>query len=534
MVLDQRLNTEAIAFYDELQNLSEDNGYSLTRPFTRADLSARFSGDQSGMLTARQENERLFYDQAFSKDGLPENRPQRKQWFTNPFKGLDRFKQPDMLYFNHEGNTVSIHPIIGASYFSNENGGNWQRRAGGELQANLGRVGLYGSVRDVYELKYLSQDSALSPQEGALYKVNGDGSREFSETRGGITYSFKGGYVGLVRDFVQWGYGYYGTNIFDVNTAPFAQVKLHLNPTPWFRFDYFHGSLQSGVIDSTSVSNVNGVTTYDFFNKFIAANMLSVRPWSKLWLSIGNSIIYSNRTPELTYFIPVMFYKSVDHYLGSRGGMRAGGEGNAQMFAAASLRPGNGMHFYSTLYVDEVSFRRMLDPQRHSNWFSLKSGFRWTNILPNTTFTFEHLRSNPMVYKHFLETTTFENAGYNMGHYLRDNAREFVLALRFKSAYWLALEGVYRYAEKGQDLVDDRVTRDPITGILLVQGVDFLGQKEWIQSSYRFQLTATPIYRWQVFAGVERINRPMENDAYQVPYYRGSTTTWSFGTHWGF
>jgi hypothetical protein len=214
--------------------------------------------------------------------------------------------------------------------------------------------------------------------------------------------------------------------------------------------------------------------------------------------------------------------------------MRAGGEGNAQMFAAASLRPGNGMHFYSTLYVDEVSFRRMLDPQRHSNWFSLKSGFRWTNILPNTTFTFEHLRSNPMVYKHFLETTTFENAGYNMGHYLRDNAREFVLALRFKSAYWLALEGVYRYAEKGQDLVDDRVTRDPITGILLVQGVDFLGQKEWIQSSYRFQLTATPIYRWQVFAGVERINRPMENDAYQVPYYRGSTTTWSFGTHWGF
>jgi hypothetical protein len=139
-----------------------------------------------------------------------------------------------------------------------------------------------------------------------------------------------------------------------------------------------------------------------------------------------------------------------------------------------------------------------------------------------------------MVYKHFLETTTFENAGYNMGHYLRDNAREFLFALRYKPFYWLAIDATYRYAEKGPDLQDDRITRNPATGALVIQGVPFLSQRIWIQSSYQMQLTATPIYRWQIFASINRINRPVEAASYQVPYLSGSQTTFSVGTHWGF
>ncbi len=529
--LDQRADEGVIQFLDELNNLRLADESFLTQPLVRKEVANFLDSIDVSNLNARQKKELQFYQLAFSKDSDPSDRPESATKFVNPIDGLSRFKQYDLLYLKRGTTAITVNPIIGATYMSNENGANWQRRVGADFQAYFGRIGLYGSVRDVYELKPMSTDSMLVQREGSLYKFNPDGSAEFSETRGGITYGWKGGYVGLVRDHVRWGYGYYGSNIFDINTAPFTQLKLHLNPTPWFKFDYFHGSLQSDVVDSSSIANVSGVATYGFINKYMAANMVSLRPWKPLWLSFGNSIIYSAQTPEPTFFVPLMFYKSADHYLNRRSN-NAGG--NAQMFGAFSLRPFKKLHLYSTLFVDEISFRRMLDEERHSNWFSLKAGGRVSNILPNVTLTAEYTRSNPMVYKHYLETTDFTNAGFNMGHYLRDNAQEAVVAIDFKPLYWLSMQAMYRFAEKGADIKDDRVTKDPVTGILLVQGIDYLANTQWIESIYSFRIVAQPIYRFRIMARVDRIQRPKENEAYQMPYLRGNNTTFSVGMHWGF
>ncbi|MEQ9186998.1 MAG: hypothetical protein RLP15_04635 [Cryomorphaceae bacterium] len=530
ILLDSRADYGVAAFSDELLNIHSGQGSMMAQPMSRRTVANLMFNANVSMLNGRQKAELKFYQLAFSKDLEPDQRPELERPFRGLFQGLDRYKQPDLAYYHQGQTTVTINPILGASYWSNQNGVNWQRRVGGDIQAYIGRFGLYGSVRDVYERSPMSQDSLLNPQEGALYKFNNDGSREFSETRGGITYDFDVGYVGLVRDHVRWGYGYYSTNILDINTVPFAQIKLHLNPVDWFQFDYFHGSLQSDVVDSNSIVTVGAVTTFEYHNKFIAANLFSFRPIRSLWLTFGNSIVYSERAPELTYFIPVMFYKSVDHYLNGRNNYAGG---NAQMFAAASLRPGKGVHLYSTLFVDELSFRRMFDPTRHTNWYSIKSGLRWSNFLPNATFTIEHYRSNPMVYKHFLGTTNFENAGYTMGHYLRDNAREYILSLRFKPYYWLSIEGRYQYAQKGIDNPDVRGLRDPITGIPLTQGIPFLESTTWLQTTYTLQIVAQPVYRLSVMASLNKIQRPVENERYQVPFLRGSGFTWQFGVQYG-
>lgn len=531
--LDQRADEGVIHFLDELNNQRFLDESFLTLPLVRSEVAAMLDSIDVSQLNARQKKELQFYQLAFTKDLDAEHRPETAKKFQNPFKVLDRYKQFDVLYLKKGETAITVNSIVGAKYYNNKNGLNWQRRVGADFQAYFGKISLYGSVRDVYELKPMATDSLLMQHEGALYKYNPDGSAEFSETRGGITYGWKDGYIGLVRDYVQWGYGYYGTNIFDINTAPFAQLKLHLSPTPWFKFDYFHGSLQSQVIDSSSIANVGGVATFDFINKYIAANMFSFRPWKPLWLSFGNSMIYSSQTPEAIYLVPILFYKSADHYLGARGN-RAGGSGNAQMFSAFSFRPLEKLHLYSTLYVDEISFRNMRDKERHSNWFSLKAGGRVSNILPNVTITAEYTRNNPMAYKHFLKTTDFTNAGYNMGHYLRDNSQEAVIAIDYKPLYWLSMQAMYRFAEKGVDIKDDRVTKDPVTGILLVQGIDFLANTKWIQSTYSFQVSAQPIYRLRFTARIDKIQRPEENNAYQAPYLRGNNTTVSIGLNYGF
>jgi len=43
--------------------------------------------------------------------------------------------------------------------------------------------------------------------------------------------------------------------------------------------------------------------------------MLSVTPTSGLNVSLGESIVYSDGPPNILFLIPVMFFRSADHYL---------------------------------------------------------------------------------------------------------------------------------------------------------------------------------------------------------------------------
>ena len=70
--------------------------------------------------------------------------------------------------------------------------------------------------------------------------------------QGGVTYSWKWGNAGLVKDNLQWGNNYNGANIFGGNNPTFVQLRLHISPVKWFDFNYFHGWLNSMVVDSTT------------------------------------------------------------------------------------------------------------------------------------------------------------------------------------------------------------------------------------------------------------------------------------------
>ena len=56
-------------------------------------------------------------------------------------------------------------------------------------------VGIYASLRDNHEDKILVDTNDLSERPGVVYKTGQD----FSEMRGGITYAWKWGSLGLVK-----------------------------------------------------------------------------------------------------------------------------------------------------------------------------------------------------------------------------------------------------------------------------------------------------------------------------------------------
>jgi hypothetical protein len=95
--------------------------------------------------------------------------------------------------------------------------------------------------------------------------------------QGGITWSWKWGNAGFIKDRQQWGNNYNGANIFGGNNPTFVQLRLNLKPARWFEFNYFHGWLNSMVVDSSRsywVTNSYG-TDYRIFLPVTALFMMT-------------------------------------------------------------------------------------------------------------------------------------------------------------------------------------------------------------------------------------------------------------------
>ena len=97
------------------------------------------------------------------------------------------------------------------------------------------------------KMKFLVKPAYLTKRDGGHIKNGTD----WSEMRGGITYAWEWGSVGVVKENVEWGTNYNGANILGGHNPSFVQLRLNLRPVEWLEFNYIHGWLNSMVVDST-------------------------------------------------------------------------------------------------------------------------------------------------------------------------------------------------------------------------------------------------------------------------------------------
>jgi hypothetical protein len=284
---------------------------------------------------------------------------------------------------------------------------------------------------------------------------------------GGVTYSWKWGSAGLVKDNLQWGDNYNGANIFGGNNPTFVQLRLHISPVKWFDFNYFHGWLNSMVVDSANsywVTNSYGTNYREVYHKkFIAANMYTFTPFKYLNISAGNSIVYSDQNVNPAYLVPLFFYKSVDHSLTS--GID---NMNSQLFFDISSRQIRNLHLYATWFIDELSVSRFTMKDQW-NFFSWKAGFRLTDLpVTNLSFTTEFTYTYPLAFQHYVPTLTFQNADYNLGYYLKDNSREWYVAFDYRPVRTLDVNLYFIDAIRGPDYTElgtNRVGNPPLASV---------------------------------------------------------------------
>lgn len=511
-------NTSVYEFIEELANLHilTDVNTSV-KPYSRIQIAQwlKQADENRDRLNTRQQKDLDFYLRDYHKELIGA-------------KGVFK-KRLDLFYYSDSLFKVTVNPVLGYQYWSNENENFFHRWNGAEFHATIGNhVGVYASLRDNLEKIQLEKTHYLTQRIGAAYKESPSSLKgEYSEARGGITYSWKWGHVSLVKDHFAWGTNYNGANIFSGKTPSFPHLKLQMHPAKWLQFNYVHGFLVSDVVDTTRSYKAGAKNRTVFVQKYVAANMFSVEPFKNFQISIGNSIVYSDEF-QLAYLIPVYFFKSVDHTTTNTAGNFTGQ--NSQFYFDISSRNIKHLHLYLSVFVDEFSKARF-NTDESSNFFSIKAGGALTHpVLFNTTLIAEYTRTNPGVYKHFVNSTTFESNRFNMGHYLRDNAEEIYLAIRVRPISRLHIKATYTAARKGPDY---EYLGTGGSGL----GLPFISKTMWKQAttglSARFEIFNDVF----AFAGIDMSEVTGDAEyikAYTPEVWRGKTNTITAGLNIGF
>ena len=471
------VNTGVYEFLDELASMQVIELNSAVKPYSRLYIANKLNeaDQQREMLNSRQQKELEFYLADFGKELILVSHDRRTAgphdrttflWrqgeedsvTIRPYK-----LRKDLFYYRDSLFSITINPILGGEVFFNSDGRATYARNFGEARSYIGKWGFWASLRDNHEKPLLGRPQYLTKREGGHVK----GATDWSEMQAGITRSWSWGYAGFVKDRQQWGTNYNGANIFGGNNPTFFAFKLNLKPVRWFEFNYFHGWLNSMVTDSSRsywVSNSYGLDYREVYHKkYIAANMFTFTPVRNLNISAGNSIVYTDKHFSPVYMFPLFFYKSVDHSLTS-----GVDNMNSQTFIDISSRNIRNLHLYATLFIDELSVARFTRDDEW-NFFSWKAGFRLSNMpVQNLSFTTEFTYSYPLSYQHYVPTLTYETQGFNLGHYLRDNSREWYLALEYKPIRTLNIGAWLTNAVRGPDYTElgtPRVGNPPLVSV---------------------------------------------------------------------
>jgi hypothetical protein len=528
-------NTNIYDFLDELANNKIIDINSAIKPYSRKFIAEKLEEAKlkEQQLNKRQRNELYFYLQGFQfelpgvmlfkekADAFKKN----KNWATaiNPL-GI-YYKNPHFVFM--------LKPILGYSYHTNKNGSFRHSYGGVSFSATLGKhFAFYTSLRDNTLSKNVIQPDFFVTDQAAPVKNFSPTDIEFSEARGGLTYSWKWGSVGLVKDNVRWGSGYGQTNILSGRTPSFAMITFNLHPVKWFEFNYFHGWLVSDVVDSTRSYHDGSTFRAVFRPKYMAANMFTFRPFKRFYFSVGNSIIYSDINVHAAYLIPFLFYKSVDHTLNATYHFGDAGQ-NSQLFFNISSRNIKHLHLYGSLFIDELSLRNMFKKETQRNQISIKGGFRVSDLfLQNLWWGIEYTRSNPLVYQNYLDAVTFESNGYNLGHFMRDNSDATIISVGYKPIRGLHFKIIYKLARHGTDY-----NYKELQNIGRSSGLPFMDQVVWKEQmalfSVRYEIVNNAYfyinYRYSNITG-----DPSALKKYTPEYYQGKTNTLTFGANIGF
>ena len=467
-----------VRLYDFIDELATDGIIQINeaaRPFTQRQVVQMLTTaqQQDSLLDYRQRKDLYFYlnELALARDtiydaALPQaaiiegkhNRLGAVQWTNHRTFNLS-LVDPQFSYMTPDKKfKMQIRPILGMDVYASKKGAIFKRWWGAELTMDIvHHVSIWGSLRDIsYNGKWalsskyfptdmdkmygarLTQPAFLNNLSGVEYKEATYGG-DFSDSKGGLSVYDWWGSLSVSRENIRWGDAYHCSNILSGRNPAVPQVSLQLTPVWWFQFDYFHAWLISNTLNPSDyyIENLRSVnntlvtdTVYRPRSKFMAANMFTFMPCRWVHFSVGNSIVYAEQSPQALYFIPIAFFKSLDHLMTKGTGTQ---NQNSQVFATITVRPVQHLKLYTSLYADEVKWERFKPSNPANNPISYLVGMDWSGWpVKGLSLKAEFMRSYIGCYTNSVDAIEYTSNSYLMGHYMGDNAQSTFVEISYR------------------------------------------------------------------------------------------------------
>ncbi len=485
-VVYEPLSSSVYGFLDRMDLSGNIDMHSEVKPFPRIYIAGKLIQLEKcrNVLSTVDNDELSFYEKEFAIETSKLNKetlPEQSAFFRNDING--RFRA---FTFTNQEFTYMIDPILG--YSVEDIKGNFTShlqngaRSYGYISDN---IGFSLNYRDNTESgTYIDNTKSFTPVPGIVHtgsSAAGAQTLEYDQVNAGITANWKWGSFTFAKDYLNWGSGMNGQIILSSKAPSFPFIRLDVSPVSWFRFTYIHGWLHSQILDSTTLRTtaVPGRNNFLEVPKFIAAHMLTFDLSRKLTVSVGESIIYSDRL-EPIYLIPVMFFRVADHYLQDNG---SNSGSNAQMFANAYYKiPKLKLQLYGSLFIDELSITGILknndSPSAVAYTFGVKAA---DPFVPNSEAVLEYTRVNPFVYMNSNNAQLYTSRGYQLGEWTGSNAD--VIYFSYTQFFQRGLSGnlSVRYARKGSPEQPQQQYQLPYPGFL------FGNRKDDLEISFKLK-----------------------------------------------
>jgi len=416
----------------------------LVLPITRSQISQYINRIKTfeNKLTETEKNELIWYQSEFYDELSPQTIEKIIKSFISTDASLNR---RHLFYYRDTKFLFKLNPVLGYSISKKYSDNQKKYWSGVSFYGTLGEFGFQFDYRDNSESGNQIDRSKKYSNETGIHILGGRGnSIEYSEVRASIHYQNDFFDISVGKDCLNWGSGYRSRVILSDKAPSFPFIRLDIKPANWLSFYYIHGWLNSRVIDSlmSYETPLQKDSSYQLRiierEKFIAAHVVEIKPIERLKISIGESIIYSDQGPRMGFLIPILFFRLVDHYYEGTGGFGKGG--NSQFFADINVGLVKNFNFYSTIFIDEFSLTNFLKGKNDRNQLGYTIGFQNYGLVPNLNFVAEYTRILPWVYSNFIQTQTYTNSNYLLGHYIGQNADHLFLQFDYRLMRGLELK----------------------------------------------------------------------------------------------
>jgi hypothetical protein len=427
----------------------DDNIRPLSRKYLADCLDSL--NQKPDQLSAIEKKELAFYSQEYGNELAPENQfvlSSAKFFKIDPYKRWRGFSATD------KGIVLNADPVFTAATIRGSGKQVTQSSSGLSFWGYAGKHwGFHFFYNDITESgKGFDSTRQNTPETGIVRKDTSlHTSQNFSQFRGSISYSWKNGSISFGQDYLLWGYGESGKIVLSDKAPAFPFIRFDYQLFPWLKFNYTNTWLNSNIIDSNRTygtgNGAYGGQRMVYVPKFMATHSIQVRAMKGLYLSAGESIVYSDRL-DFGYLFPLMFFKIYDN-ITNNSNIHAGSNGQL-FFQVSSRNQLRNTHLYATMFIDEIRVGSIFDKTKSRNQLGYTIGASVTDVpIPYMTLGLEYTHVNPFVYRNLVPAQNYTSHDYYLGDWMGNNFDRLTYSLKYTPLPRLKCQVSYQTSRKG-------------------------------------------------------------------------------------